>query len=214
MNDLPRFDIVNFNFFDWDGDRVLTGGAERYVTELARVIRSLGAQPRILQNANRRFAKIHDDVPVLGVPAAATMDMTAMSAGFSEFVRDAALVIASPLELAVGLSTPAPVIGINHGIHWDYPNNRLDLHDPAIERRIVDAMMACHACVSVDTNFYNWVRCLDAEASSRVRFIPNFVDLGLFNASTKSFDTSIAVSRSITRFRAIIDPKAEMLSAS
>ena len=49
-----------------------------------------------------------------------------MSAGFASVVRDAALVVASPLELASPARVRAPVIGINHGIHWDYPNNRLE----------------------------------------------------------------------------------------
>ncbi len=57
MTDRPRVDILNFNFFDWDGERVLVGGAERYVLELARLIGALGAQPRIVQNAKRYFSK-------------------------------------------------------------------------------------------------------------------------------------------------------------
>ena len=68
MTDRPRVDILNFNFYDWDGDRVLIGGAERYVLELARWIGALGAQPRIVQNANRYFSKVYADVPWWGCP--------------------------------------------------------------------------------------------------------------------------------------------------
>jgi len=188
MTNRPRVDILNFNFFDWDGEHVVVGGAERYVLELARLIGSLGAQPRIVQNAGRYFSKVYADVPVFGVPAGASMDLFAMSAGFREAVSDAALVIASPLELAAHLAIDAPIIGISHGIHWDYPNNRMDLHDSAVERRIVDAVLACSACVAVDTNFYNWIRCFDADAAARIRYIPNFVDLEAFRASPKRFD--------------------------
>ena len=117
MTDRPRVDIVNFNFFDWDGESVLIGGAERYVLELARVVGALGAQPRIVQNANRFFSKVHAEVPVVGWPAGSTMDLAAMSAGFAEVVQGAALVIASPVELATRLEAGVPVIGINHGIH-------------------------------------------------------------------------------------------------
>ena len=188
MTDRPRVDIVNFNFFDWDGESVLIGGAERYVLELARVVGALGAQPRIVQNANRFFSKVHAEVPVVGWPAGSTMDLAAMSVGFAEVVQGAALVIASPVELATRLTAGVPVIGINHGIHWDYPNNRLEVHDPGIERRIVDAVLACDACVAVDTNFGNWLRCLDADAAARARFIPNFVDLAHFHPAAKRFD--------------------------
>lgn len=188
MTDRPRVDILTFNFFDWDGERVITGGAERYALELARLVGVLGAQPRIVQNANRLFSKVYADVPVLGVPTCTSMDLSAMSAGFDHLLHDAAVVIASPLELASRLTTHAPVIGINHGIHWDYPNNRIDVHDPAVEQRIVDAVLACRACVAVDTNFYNWVRCFDAQAAARIRYIPNFVDLDRFRATSKRFD--------------------------
>jgi glycosyltransferase involved in cell wall biosynthesis/SAM-dependent methyltransferase len=188
MTDRPRVDILTFNFFDWDGARVITGGAERYVLELARLVGALGAQPRIVQNANRIFSKVHAEVPVLGIPACTSMDLSAMSAGFDHLVQDAALVIASPAELATRLATPAPIIGINHGIHWDYPNNRVDIHDPGVDQRIVDAVLACRACVAVDTNFYNWIRCFDGEAASRIRYIPNFVDLDRFRATPKRFD--------------------------
>src|SRR5688572_26242854 len=180
MTDRPRVDILNFSFYDWDGERVLAGGAERYVLELARVIGALGAQPQIIQNANRYFYNVYRDVPVLGVPAGSSMDLYAMSAGFNDALKGAALVIASPVELASSLRCDAPIIGINHGVHWDYPNNRADLHDPQVDRRIVDAVRNCVNCVSVDANFYNWLRCFDADAAARVRLIPNFVDLQRF----------------------------------
>ena len=109
MTERPRVDILNFSFYDWDGERVLAGGAERYVLELARVIGALGAQPQIIQNANRYFYNVYRDVPVLGVPAGASMDLFAMSAGFNDAVKGAALVIASPLELASNLRCDAPI---------------------------------------------------------------------------------------------------------
>lgn len=193
MTDRPRVDIVNFNFFDWDGERVFAGGAERYVLELARLIDALGAQPRIVQNAHRHFSRVYREVPVVGVPATDSMDLVRMSAGFADWVGDAALVIASPVELATHLRTVAPVIGINHGIHWDYPNNRLEVHDAGIERRVIEAVRACRICVGVDTNFGNWLRCLDAEAASRVRYVPNFVDLDVFRPPVKRFDGPLTV---------------------
>ena len=193
MTDRPRVDIVNFNFFDWDGERVFAGGAERYVLELARLVGALGAQPRIVQNAYRHFSTVYREVPVVGVPASTSLNLSEMSAGFAHAVQDAALVIASPLELATHLASAAPVIGINHGIHWDYPNNRLEVHDAAIERRVIDAVRACRVCVAVDTNFGNWLRCFDAEAASRVRYIPNFVDLSAFRPAAKRFDGALTL---------------------
>ncbi len=183
-----RVDIVNFNFFDWDGEKLFTGGAERYVAELAELIRQMGASARIVQNAHRPFVRDYRGIEVVGVPAAAAMDLRAMPAGFRETVRDAALVIASPVELALGLDVEAPVIGINHGIYWDRPELWFESHDHARERWMIDAVRACLACVCVDTNFYNWTRCLDAGAAERLRYIPNFVDLERFSPVDKRFD--------------------------
>ena len=193
MTDRPRVDIVNFNFLDWDGERLFTGGAERYVLELVRLLDALGFAPRIVQNANRPFSRVVEGVTVAGIPAATSMDLAAMSAGFAPVVRDAALVIASPVDLAIGLASPAPVIGINHGIYWDYPNNHIEVHPPQEDRRIVDAVRACAACVCVDSNFPNWLRCFDADAAARVRRIANFVDLDRFRAVDKRFDGRLEI---------------------
>ena len=188
MTDRSRVDILNFNFFDWDGRTLMVGGAERYVLELARLVRRLGLVPRIVQNAHRTFAREIEGIAVVGVPASPSLDLHAISAGFASVVRDAALVIASPLELAAGLASDAPVIGINHGIHWDQPNNSIETHNHHHTRDVIDAIRACAVCVCVDTNFYNWVRALDAEAALRLRYVPNFVDLERFRATAKRFD--------------------------
>jgi glycosyltransferase involved in cell wall biosynthesis len=188
MNAVPRVDIVNFNFFDWDGEKLFTGGAERYVAELAQLVQRLGVPARIVQNARRSFVRDYKGTPVVGVPAAPALDLRAMPAGFRDAVRDASLVIASPVELALGLDLEAPVIGINHGIYWDRPELWFEAHDYTRERWMIDAVRACLACVCVDTNFYNWVRCLDAGAATRLRCIPNFVDLDCFKPVDKRFD--------------------------
>ena len=37
-----RVDIININFYDWDGKTVYKGGAERYVYDLACLLKRLG----------------------------------------------------------------------------------------------------------------------------------------------------------------------------
>ena len=59
MTDRPRVDILNFSFYDRDGARVLAGGAERYVLELARVIDAIGAQPQIIQNSSAPWTSMN-----------------------------------------------------------------------------------------------------------------------------------------------------------
>lgn len=192
-SDAPRVDILNFNFYDWDGERPIAGGAERYVLELARLIAALGLRPRLVQNARRPFARRHEGIEVVGVVASPTLDLARMSEGFRDAVAGASLVIASPVELAARLYEGTLVVGINHGIHWDYPNNRVEVHDPARDAAIVAAVRRCAACVCVDANFPNWLRCLDGTAAARTRRIANFVDLDTFRPADKSFDGRLTV---------------------
>jgi glycosyltransferase involved in cell wall biosynthesis/2-polyprenyl-3-methyl-5-hydroxy-6-metoxy-1,4-benzoquinol methylase len=188
MTARPRVDFVNFNFYDWDGVRRYEGGAERYVLDLARLVRSLGGVPRILQNARKAFTRVHDGIDVVGVPVAETMDFDQASRGFAELTRDAALVVASPEELACRLPASPPVVAINHGIHWDYENARLETFDAQRFRRLIDALRVCRVCVCVDTNFINWLRSIDTTAVPALRYVPNYVDLERFRPVPKRFD--------------------------
>jgi hypothetical protein len=60
-------DIVNVNFYDWDGATLYKGGAERYVYDLASILKEDGWSPRILQVANRSFEKQFRGIPVIGI---------------------------------------------------------------------------------------------------------------------------------------------------
>lgn len=57
MSARPRVDILNIGFFDANGVRAFTGGAERYVLDLARLLFALGLQPRLMQNARVSFQR-------------------------------------------------------------------------------------------------------------------------------------------------------------
>ncbi|MDH5286936.1 MAG: glycosyltransferase family 4 protein [Betaproteobacteria bacterium] len=185
-----RVDILTFNFFDWQGERMYNGGAERYVLDLALLCRRLGLEPRILQNAHHAFERECQGVPVVGLPLAAQFDLAHMSEGYSRHVADAALVIASPVELAARLAGRQRVVGINHGIHWDAGTNTLATHSPQRDRLLFDALQRVDACVCVDTNFINWVRCHDWQLAQALDYVPNYVDLGVFRPSPKDFSAA------------------------
>jgi glycosyltransferase involved in cell wall biosynthesis len=182
----PRVDILNINFFDWDGVRAFNGGAERYVLDLARMLCALGARPRLLQNARVAFEREMQGFEVVGIRASPDFDLGAMSAGFAAATRDAALVIASPLELASRLGGGPPVIGINHGIWWDLPGYRATHPQLSDRESLFAALRAVAACVAVDTNFVNWLRA-EGQAVDRVVYVPNYVDHSHFRAVAKDF---------------------------
>ncbi len=184
--DPARVDILNINVFDWDGQRAFAGGAERYVADLARLLSQLGMRPRLLQNAHFPFQREFEGFEVVGVAATREFDLAAMSAAFAPYVRDAALVIASPVELASHLDGGPPVIGVNHGIWWDLPGFRATYPHLGDHATLRAALGRVDACVAVDTNFINWLRA-SGETAPRLFYVPNYTDHARFRAAPKDF---------------------------
>ncbi|MFO1311867.1 MAG: glycosyltransferase [Burkholderiales bacterium] len=183
----PRVDILNIGFFDGEGVRAYTGGAERYVIDLARLLSVFGLRPRLLQNARLPFTREFEGFEVVGIPASPRFDLAMMSAGFADATRDAALVIASPVELASRIHEGPPVIGINHGVWWDLPGHRAAHPELSDREPLFTALRRLTACVAVDTNFVNWLRA-SGEAAPRVDYIPNYVDHARFRPVAKDFE--------------------------
>ena len=180
-------DFININFFDWEGETVYKGGAERYIYDLACICLKNKWQPRILQNAYTPFSKVFKGIPVEGVPLGTTVDFALFSRKISEQCTAADLVIASPLEMASACELPN-VIGINHGIHWDhaYPPARY-------EEAISSALENSSTCVCVDTNFINWVRTKNVSLASKLQYIPNYYDAEQFYPQEKDFTGEIRI---------------------
>lgn len=182
-------DIINFNFFDWDGEVLYKGGAERYVYDLSKIISDLGYQPRILQNANKGFERNFRGVPVVGVQTNAGFNSDVVSSELCKKAHNSQLVIASPLDLACSVDSNRPAIGINHGVYWDsignlYNKERMDYN------LIFESLRRCRNTVCVDTNFINWVRTIDWDIAANLHYIPNYVDTKIFISEKKDFEDS------------------------
>lgn len=183
-----RVDLVNINFFDWSGRVLYKGGAERYVFDLAKLLESEGWAPRILQNGTHPFQIDFQGVPVIGVPSRNGHDLDELSRVYARECREADLVVASPLDLACRLELDCPVIGINHGIHWDHKGRRLPKSLRDDHPRVFNAVRACDAVVCVDTNFINWLRTFDRGLSRKLRYVPNYFDSAQFSLREKRYD--------------------------
>ncbi len=186
-------DIINVNFFDWDGEVLYKGGAERYVYDLARICQAKGLQVRILQNANSLFLKNFNNVPVVGLPFKTGYDLEKISEKYNSYCKQSDLIIASPLDLACNLHYSSNSIGINHGIYWDDKFTRLTSYDMNNYKRIFKALKNCSKSVCVDTNFINWLRTYDWELTLKCEYVPNYVDEKQFPAVEKNFDGKLTV---------------------
>lgn len=185
-------DIVNVNFYDWDGDVLYKGGAERYVFDLACMLKEHGWMPRILQNANREFSKEYRGIPIVGVATGCGHDLRGMSKKYREICKNADLVIASPLDLACEL-WGLNVIGINHGIYWDHKFKTLSNANINEYRNIFDALKVVSSGVCVDTNFINWVRTFDYALGKKLKYVPNYFEGSEFCSTEKDFSGKICV---------------------
>jgi glycosyltransferase involved in cell wall biosynthesis len=181
-------DIVNVRFYDWKGETVYKGGAERYVYDLAMLVRSMGCNVRLLQSAWEPFEHGFHGVKVIGVKAANNCDFGAMSSKYAEVCADSDLIIASPTELATSLGKLKRVISINHGIHWDPVWTSLANFDRSRYEVLFRALRNSDRCVCVDTNFINWLRTYDWALANTLTYVPNYVDMDLFKPYQKDFN--------------------------
>lgn len=183
----PKVDIVNINFYDWHGEVVFKGGAERYVYDLAVLLAEMGCDVRILQNSYEPFERTFKGIKVLGIAATPELDFVKISQAYADFCKDSDVLIASPAELACRLPQNKKVLSINHGIHWDSKCNRVERYDRSRYDLILDAVKNSDGCVCVDTNFINWMRTYDWPLANSLSYVPNYVDLQQFKPNTKDF---------------------------
>lgn len=172
--DSRRVPIATTTFFDFDGNNMFFGGAERYLIELARLVRELGYEPEVYQCAHGSWVRYYDDLRVTGI--AADGDMQRFNEQFHELVPEGILTI----YLAFFLAAPhyhSHSIGISHGVYWDHA-----LYHTAPEvlqgtlAEIFLAFSNVTQMVSVDTNTINWTRGLWQHLAKKFTYIPNFVD--------------------------------------
>lgn len=175
--------IVNFivpTFFDMNGNNMFYGGAERYLLELARLVRRMGYDTNVYQCANSAWVRYYRDLRVTGVEAQNTGQLNRyfhanFSGGFLTIYF--AFFLASPYF-------HQPSIGISHGVYWDeevfqhFPYGRI------AHREILSAISHLSTFVSVDTNTINWLRSVYLELAARGVYIPNFVDLNQFHPAS------------------------------
>lgn len=168
-------------FFDFEGETMLAGGAERYLLELADLVREMGCDVEVLQTAAEHdWERTYGDLVVQGVAAGSS------PAKLAEVVdrrglEAAALTIFLAFNQAHGVRFDN-AIGISHGVYWDDPIYHGEKGaNPALTSSILSAFANLDTVVSVDANTINWVRATRADLAERFVHIPNFVDLSEFH---------------------------------
>lgn len=193
-----RTNCVHFysiNFFDPGGNTVFSGGAERYIADLAALLReNFGLRAVVYQASHYAWHRQYRDLQVVGIPC---VDMRYQSISKS-FLRTppAALHIYSPAALACA-GAHRPAIGISHGAYWDTKAQCLANNDD-LRNNLLNGLKAVDQLVSVDANTlaslqaYRGLIAADdlEEIESKTSIILNYADSSFQSTSPRSFEFS------------------------
>jgi glycosyltransferase involved in cell wall biosynthesis len=190
---LKNVNILVGTFFDLNGNDLYLGGAERYLLELAKIIRKMGYTVSVYQHGNYEWVRFYQDLKVRSIVA--NDDYLVLNQRFHEQVEQGVLTIYFAFFLAAPLCY-RPSIGISHGIFWD--NNTYMESAGKFEYNIMiepalRAVANCSKLVSVDTNTINWLRTMSYDAAEKCIYLPNFVDFEQFKVSPKDRNGNLVI---------------------
>ena len=186
-----RVVLATHRFFDFDGNQVYYGGAERFTMELSKVVRELGYQLEVWQCGNTFWERYYLGLKVIGLNAGGNISV------FDDLLKSnriaAKLIIFSPFSVAHA-PVNVPSIGISHGIYWDHES--FQETETKLDRTIsslITSLEAVDRIVSVDTTTINWLRTIARRISDKCTYIPNFVDLNQFKPGERTKGNKLVI---------------------
>jgi glycosyltransferase involved in cell wall biosynthesis len=183
--------IVAPQFFDTSGQRVIFGGAERYLIELAAILRDLGADVEVVQMASQTgWERSAFGLRVIGVPAPNFLEVE------PALYRAGAARPAVTIHLAfwtAGRATLPPSIGISHGVFWDHPYYQMPEHLAYHRERLLESIECLDVLVSVDANTINALRATSTRLAEKCVRIPNFVDTRKYAPAPRDGDDIVVL---------------------
>lgn len=175
---------ITFTFYNFDGADYYSGGAERYLIDLGIVHKKMGRTLRVYQFGNYNWLRFYGDLEVVGIPALPHFSSSnevawSLDKIFNYENRFSQLAIYSPFFINCRKKN-YKTIGISHGVAWDGPG--ASLKDTA-ENNIVSSAFNNSSLVSVDTNTCNWFQTVNFDIGHNFKYLPNYVDLEIFNTN-------------------------------
>ena len=183
--------VMTATFLDFEGEYFYSGGAERYLLDLADICGELERELVIFQYGNYPWMRRFKNIDIISLSRYALKAEGWILKCAKEFNRifyeqvqgRTSINIYSAFFEAWPLAA-TPNIGISHGVSWDNPlcdfENAFEFW--LMNQRYIEGAKACEELVSVDTNSANWFQTVDFELSQKIKVIPNYVDLTLFNS--------------------------------
>jgi len=198
-------------FFDARGERVIFGGAERYIINLGELLENeFGKSLTVYQRGAtyEPWVRQYQNITVIGLPVGGKYKF--LNHVFHRLVAPADLTIYNQLDLAIPYCHN-PAIAISHGIYWDSPQA-----GEAKKRRMIKHYIAglrnVNTLISVDTTTLHFFRgTIDCRfVNGKSHYVPNFVDTEIFHPSK---DLSTSSGLTITYPRRLYEARGFFLMA-
>lgn len=178
---IAKIAILTPQFFEWEGDRCLFGGGERYLIDFVNLLQRMGYQVDVFQPSHGEWEKTYNGVKIIGL-GNTTFDIDFFTEANKLFYeRTAGYDHHVYFNLTVIYPKVFPgSICINHGVWWD-SNERPWWRTDSWYQRLVDGLKHVDTLVSVDTNTINWINAVKPDLKVSKEYIPNYVDLNCVN---------------------------------
>ena len=178
--------IFQYTYYTTDGQSYISGGGERYASDLSNLIFNMGYQPILIQFGTPESKDVwqvkRGELYVLGL----NINPSLYTKVIEQLPKPKLALYSGYVDFGEHLFSPN--IMISHGITWDEPS-----YDVSVER-IKKILLTADELVSVDTNTISWLRSTFsqtlAEKKVRMHYVPNYTDIDKYkpNDSLKDKD--------------------------
>lgn len=194
-------------------DRIIFGGAERYLVDLCETIIGMNHEVTVYQpfyGADKPFTKEYKGITFFMIPSNAPWEYhtcTDLNWRFNEYaaIADLRIYFATYLSYPNALS---PCIAISHGIYWDniqgnrIINNFNDEQRKEFFKRQLYGFTAPDVVVSVDSNVRKVIQAIEPGAERKIQINYNYVDTKKFTPKEKSWEgINVIFPRRMTALR-------------
>lgn len=205
-------------------DRIIFGGAEKYLVEFCHLLQSEGHSVTVFQSLPQtakdepgrpvrvnsgQVTKEYAGIPIICLPDTDNAWAYSTNPKLNLVFNEMAIFYDLAIYFATFLCFPhvvQPSISISHGIFWDYPahairNSKKDEQEEFFRRQIY-GFTAPDACVAVDSNIRKVLAALEPGSESRTQVIYNFVNTEQFKPVPKTWEgMRILYPRRLTMLR-------------
>ncbi|MGN0917502.1 MAG: glycosyltransferase family 4 protein [Candidatus Enterousia sp.] len=181
---MPAVLIFQHAMFDTRGEKCFNGGAERYVTDLADILKSRGYTPILIQMGDAKidlWERNVGNLRIFGLP------VKEYSRALQFFTKYKFVIYSGAVSWGKKIH---PNILISHGITWDTHAENVN------PQNIFNIFHDVDKFVSVDTNTISWLRTTFSKTLKNfdANYIPNYVDTSVYKPNARKSDGKIYIT--------------------